>query len=100
IGTLPGVTLAMMDSPRKAFYVLLMFAAIQHLESAVLSPRIVGTLVGLHPLTVIGVVLAGAETFGIVGMLLAVPVTATVKVVWTYVREVLARRAAVPRSIP
>ena len=53
---------------------------VNQLESAVLAPKIVGDLVGLHPLTVILAVLVGAELAGITGMLLSVPATAVLKV--------------------
>ncbi len=56
------------------------FAFGQALESFLLTPRIVGDRVGLHPLAVIVAVLAGGELFGPVGVLLAVPGAAVVRV--------------------
>ena len=84
LGTLPAAALAFMQSPERALYVVLAFAAIQQLESGFLAPKIVGGSVGLHPLTVIAVVLVGAEALGILGMLVAVPATAILKVLWEY----------------
>ena len=48
----------------------------QLIEGNILSPKIVGASVGLHPLWVFFALLAGGTLFGIVGMLLAVPVAA------------------------
>jgi len=48
----------------------------QLLESAVLTPRLVGENIGLHPLAVIFALLAFGELFGFVGILLALPVSA------------------------
>lgn len=93
LGTLPAAALGLMESPQRALYVVLAFAAIQQLESGVLSPKIVGGSVGLHPLTVIAVVLVGAEVFGILGMLVSVPLTATLKVLWCYWQEQEERQA-------
>ena len=45
-------------------------------------PRVLGSGLELHPLTIIFAVLAGAEVGGIVGIFLAVPLTASVFVVW------------------
>lgn len=59
--------------------VLGVFATNQILEAAV-SPRIIGGSVQLHPLLVLLSVLVGAKFFGILGLLLAVPVAATLKV--------------------
>lgn len=52
------------------------FLAGQLIEGNILSPKIVGDSVGLHPLWVFFALLAGGALFGIVGMLLAVPVAA------------------------
>jgi len=46
----------------------------------VLTPRLVGNRIGLHPLWVVFGVLAGGELFGFVGMLLAVPACAVIGV--------------------
>jgi predicted PurR-regulated permease PerM len=52
----------------------------QGLEGYVLTPRLVGRSVGLHPVWVIFAILAGGALFGFVGVLLAVPVAAVVGV--------------------
>jgi len=46
-----------------------------------LTPRVVGQKVGLHPLAVIFALLAGGALLGILGMVLAIPVAASVKVI-------------------
>lgn len=80
IGALPAVALALTRSPWIAVWVILMFIAVHELEGAVLSPRIIGNRVGLHPLVVIVAVLAGAEVGGIMGMLVGVPLVAVIRV--------------------
>ncbi|MDD2581630.1 MAG: AI-2E family transporter [Desulfuromonadaceae bacterium] len=56
------------------------FAFVQMLEGAIITPKIVGDTVGLHPLVAIVALLIGGQLFGVVGMLLAVPVTAVLQV--------------------
>ncbi len=56
------------------------FLAGQMLEGNVLTPKLVGDKVGLHPVWVMFALLAGAGLFGFVGILLAVPVAAVVGV--------------------
>jgi len=56
------------------------FAVVQFFESYFITPRIVGKKVGLKPVFVILAVLIGADLFGFVGILLAVPTTAVLKV--------------------
>jgi predicted PurR-regulated permease PerM len=60
--------------------VLLVFGAGQSLESMVLTPKLVGDRIGLHPVTVIFAVLAGGQLFGFLGILLALPVAAALNV--------------------
>ncbi|MFH0766459.1 MAG: AI-2E family transporter, partial [Calditrichota bacterium] len=62
----------------KAFAV---FASAQFLEGNLLTPRIVGDRVGLHPLIVILVVFVFAAFFGFIGMLAAIPISASIKVI-------------------
>lgn len=56
------------------------FGFIQLLEGTIITPKIVGDTVGLHPLVAIVALLIGGQLFGIIGMLLAVPVTAVLQV--------------------
>jgi predicted PurR-regulated permease PerM len=61
--------------------VTLIFIVIQNLEGIFYAPRIVGNYVGLHPMTVIVSIFAwGLIIGGVIGPLLAVPLTATLKV--------------------
>jgi predicted PurR-regulated permease PerM len=61
--------------------VTLIFIVVQNLEGIFYAPRIVGNSVGLHPMTVIvSVFVWGLIIGGVLGPLLAVPLTATIKV--------------------
>ena len=63
------------------------FLAGQLLESYVLTPRIVGDKIGLHPAAVIFAIMAGGQLFGFLGMLLALPVAAVANVLLRYAHE-------------
>jgi predicted PurR-regulated permease PerM len=60
--------------------ILVVFVAAQLLESMVLTPWLVGDRIGLHPVIVIFVLLAGGQLFGFAGILLALPVAAAIAV--------------------
>lgn len=63
------------------FWVTIIFIVIQNLEGMFYAPRIVGNSVGLHPMTVIvSIFLWGLLIGGLLGPILAVPLTATIKV--------------------
>jgi predicted PurR-regulated permease PerM len=73
------------------FWVTVIFIGIQNLEGIFYAPRIVGTSVGLHPMTVIvSIFVWGLLIGGLLGPILAVPLTAAVKVLLT--RYVWGRR--------
>lgn len=59
--------------------VCVVFAIVQGLEGWVITPKIVGDKVGLSPVTVIIVLLLGGELFGLLGVLLALPVAGIVR---------------------
>lgn len=64
-------------------FVVLIFFAVQQVNSLVTAPKIVGDSVGLHPLTVIFSMLFWSVVLGgFVGALLAVPLSASVKVIF------------------
>jgi predicted PurR-regulated permease PerM len=67
--------------------VLAVFVTGQFLSDYVLTPRLVGNRVGLHPLWVIFGVLAGGELCGFVGVLLAVPACAVIGVLARFAIE-------------
>ncbi|MHB9112474.1 MAG: AI-2E family transporter [Thermoleophilia bacterium] len=76
LAAIPPVFLAFFTSPWISLAVILVFVFIQQVEGHVLVPNIMGQAVGVHPLVVIFAVLAGANMFGIPGMLLALPIVA------------------------
>ncbi|MFZ1711681.1 MAG: AI-2E family transporter, partial [Nitrosomonas sp.] len=53
----------------------------QLLESMLITPRLVGERIGLHPVAVIFALLAFGQLFGFIGILLALPISA-VLLVW------------------
>lgn len=67
--------------------ILAIFMVGQILESYVLSPRLVGERVGLHAVWVIFALMAGGSLFGLVGVLLAVPLAAALGVLLRFMLD-------------
>ena len=86
IGLLIGVTVAFFQSGDWMFVALIagIFLGGQILEGNVITPKLVGDSVGLHPLWVFFAIIAGGSLLGIVGMLIAVPVAAVVSVLLAF----------------
>lgn len=61
-------------------WVVLVFVVGQVLEGSVLTPRLVGERIGIHPVAVIFAVMAGGQLYGFFGILLALPVAAVAMV--------------------
>lgn len=82
IGLLVSVIVAWFQAGEWSYVALIagIFLAGQFIEGNFLSPKILGSSVGLHPLWILFALLAGGSLFGIVGMLLAVPVAAVIGV--------------------
>jgi predicted PurR-regulated permease PerM len=77
ISAIPIVLQALLQSDGSltlALYALLGVAAIHTIETTILSPRIVGKVLHLHPVLVIAVLVIGEQLFGVWGLLLGVPV--------------------------
>ncbi len=89
IGAVPAVALALLQSQWLAVKVIIVVAIIQQLEGNVLSPKILGDSIGLHPLAIIVTLLAGGHLFGIAGMLLAVPLAAIARILVKFTWEKL-----------
>ena len=80
LAMIPAVIIAFIDRPISAIWVTLLYFLIQQLEGAVISPRIVGSRVGLHPVIIILAAMAGGKFFGLIGMLLSIPIAGIIKV--------------------
>jgi predicted PurR-regulated permease PerM len=70
--------------PLKILGVFGVFLLTQAIEGGVLTPKLIGEKVGLHPVWVLFAVFAGATLMGFVGVFIAVPVAAVVAVVGRY----------------
>lgn len=75
-----GIALVQFDEPWRIGAVCGVFVLGQLMEGYFLTPRLVGSRVGLHPVWIIFGMLAGGALFGFVGVLLALPVSAVIGV--------------------
>ncbi len=83
LGGIPAVILALTVSFEMALITTIFVVFLQMTENWVLVPRVMRGAVGLTPLTVFIAITAGAEFYGIVGTLLAIPIAAFVQVIVT-----------------
>ena len=86
LGAIPAVLLALSVSPMTALITAVLFLIIQQLEGNVLTPRIQGQAVRVHPVIIFLAVLAAGELAGIVGVIFAVPALAVARVLVDFFR--------------
>ncbi len=93
VGTLLGIilaggfTLANGGSGWDIAAVLGVFVAVQTIEGYVLTPKIIGGRLNLHPMAVFLGLLIGGKLFGLLGIILAIPAIAIGKVFFKFLRE-------------
>ncbi|MGI6114078.1 MAG: AI-2E family transporter [Mahellales bacterium] len=83
-GSIPIVIIALLENPNKIIYALGVVIIVQQLESSVITPKIIGDSVGLHPVYIIIAILLGGIYFGVFGILFAVPITLVFRIIVKY----------------
>ena len=78
IGAVPSFFIVLMVSPVKALWFILLIFIIQQLEGNFLAPKIMGDSVGLSGLWVMFAIIVGGGLFGIIGILIGIPVFAVI----------------------
>ncbi|MGM0844142.1 MAG: AI-2E family transporter [Bacillota bacterium] len=80
IGAVPAAIVASTISTDMIVKVVIIVFALQFLEGNVLSPLIVGKSLHMHPLFIMGALIVGGEIGGVLGLIVAVPLLAMLKV--------------------
>lgn len=85
---LAGITVALEPDPLlRLAGVVATFSIAQMIEGSILTPKLVGDRIGLHPVLVIFAVAAGGQLFGFFGVLLALPAAAVLSVLVRFAYE-------------
>lgn len=81
VSLIPALVIALVTPPLwvSLVKVSVVFFGVQAIDGYVLSPRIIGERVGLHPVWVMLAIIAAGTFFGLVGLLLAIPVAVLIK---------------------
>jgi len=87
IGGAVGVIVVLAIAPEKAIWAAIVYLAVQLLENILLVPRIHGTYMRIHPAVILFLLPLGAYIAGLWGIILIVPLTATVVELYKYARQ-------------
>lgn len=88
VGAIPGVIVAFafFESPTRGILAALLYLGIQQLEGNVLTPHIQGQALRVNPVVVLLAVVVGGELGGLLGVIVAVPVLAILRVLLDFLR--------------
>ena len=90
IGTIPGAAIYLMIDPWKAVWFVIFVIVLQQIDSNLIYPRVVGGSVGLPAIWILFAVTVGGGFFGVIGMVVGVPL---MSLIYTVLREKTAEAA-------
>lgn len=74
IGTIPSAFIILIIDPMKALWFIIFIIVLQQVEGNLIYPKVVGSSIGLPPIWVMLAMIIGGNTFGLIGILLGIPI--------------------------
>ncbi|KAA6450407.1 AI-2E family transporter [Bacillus swezeyi] len=93
IAITPAIIIALVTSPFMLVKLIIVWTVVQLFEGKFISPQIMGKNLHIHPVTIIFVLLTAAKLFGLIGVILAIPGYAVIKVVVIHLFEWFKQRS-------
>jgi len=87
LGAIPGVLLALLVSPQTALAVVIVYVIVQQIEINFLRMRVIGESIGIHPAILMVILIAMGYSFGLLGIVLAAPISAIARDLFIYVHR-------------
>ncbi|WP_294351361.1 AI-2E family transporter [uncultured Clostridium sp.] len=82
LGAIPIILISFLESPTKGLWVTSLLFIVQQIEGNILSPKITGNSINMHPLIIIILLIIGENFGGFIGMIVAVPLGVILKVIY------------------
>ena len=102
IGAVPPVLLGLLQGTGVMFQVIIFYIIVQQLDGHFVMPKLMGSIIDVHPVAIIAGVLVGGHLFGVVGMMISVPLVAVLQVLlrhmWFYDRYRTMRRQVMKKA--
>ncbi|SDI67222.1 AI-2E family transporter [Paenibacillus naphthalenovorans] len=93
IAITPALIVATVTSPVMLLKMIVIWTIVQLIEGKFISPQIMGKTLQIHPITIIFVILTAGNLFGVLGVILAVPGYAVLKVIVSHLFEWMKERS-------
>ncbi|MGK7393048.1 MAG: AI-2E family transporter [Candidatus Cyclobacteriaceae bacterium M3_2C_046] len=100
LSAIPPILISLVDSPTKALYVALMYAAVQMFESYMITPNVQRHAIRMPPLLLLVVQIFFASYLGVLALFLSTPILATVIILvqMLYIEDILGDRNEIENS--
>ncbi|WP_018753362.1 AI-2E family transporter [Paenibacillus sanguinis] len=82
ISSIPIVIIGLIESPTTGIWALVIILVAQQIQDNIISPYVFGKKLDIHPVTTILLVLGSGNWFGIIGMIVVIPVYMLIKIAW------------------
>ncbi|MEK4515000.1 AI-2E family transporter [Paenibacillus sp. FSL H8-0122] len=89
LAAVPVVIVGFIESPSLAIWSAVVILIAQQIQDNVLSPVIYGKSLDVHPLTTVLLVLVGGDFYGLIGVLIALPVYMIIKIIFLRIYEII-----------
>ena len=86
IGTIPAAIFGLMVSPLTPIYVILGVAALNVIEGNLVKPFVFSKSIDFHPIIVFTLIMIGGQFFGVIGMILIIPIAGILKIIGRYMQ--------------
>ncbi len=87
LGAIPGILVVLATSREDLIWVILVYVVVQLVESVLISPRVQGKAVSIHPVLIMAILVVSSEVAGLWGVVIGVPLTAAARDVFNYFYE-------------
>ena len=84
IGAVPGLLVTLATDPGKLVWVALLYIVVQFIESNIISPRIQGGALRLHPIFIMATLVIASDIAGLLGVIVGVPLVAVARDIFAY----------------
>ena len=92
IAITPAAIIALVTSPFMLVKLAIVWTVVQLVEGNLISPQVMGKTLFIHPVTIIFVLLTAGSLFGIVGVILGIPMYALLRVLISHFYKLFKRR--------
>jgi predicted PurR-regulated permease PerM len=85
LGFIPAIIIILFTDPMKLILICIIFWIMQAIKDNIVAPKIVGEIIGLHPVTVILSLWIGFQLAGLFGIIFAIPVASVINVIISFI---------------